>query len=281
MANGYQRPRILCIAVLALSLFVVTVYGSSAAPRTRLLQSYAPTIKQQERIIDFALESFDFATNVVRARLMSFGEAPSQIAVIVKPVSSPDEAIADPFAAFRSSPRDDSSNSRSRFGREIEDMRAMSKAWENAAWTSFSTNLAIDLGPGSGWRVIWIAGKWNGKMERAAGTWVHVEHSPNLIVVTEKAGSDGPDKLRGTGKVMVASALRTNREVLNGSQPACGSFRLRLTETAGHNLVLLASTNLIDWTPIVTNWNSKEIFEYTDTNVSQYGCRFFRVVVVP
>jgi hypothetical protein len=46
---------------------------------------------------------------------------------------------------------------------------------------------------------------------------------------------------------------------------------------AGKSFVLCASTNLVDWTPILTNRNSGEVFDYTDTNVMDYGARFFRV----
>jgi hypothetical protein len=65
--------------------------------------------------------------------------------------------------------------------------------------------------------------------------------------------------------------------VLNPKQPACGNFTVHLTGTAGKNFVLMASTNLLQWAPILTNFNSSAEYEYTDTNTANYLCRFFRV----
>ena len=81
--------------------------------------------------------------------------------------------------------------------------------------------------------------------------------------------------------VRVQSELNTNAMTLNATQPACGAFSLRLTGTAGRSFILLASTNLADWTPILTNFNSGTSFDYTDTDVAAYSCRFFRVIEVP
>jgi len=66
--------------------------------------------------------------------------------------------------------------------------------------------------------------------------------------------------------------------VLNPSQPVCGEFFLHLTGTSGKNFVLMASTNLVNWTPILTNLDSSASFDFTDTNAANYSCRFFRVV---
>ncbi len=68
--------------------------------------------------------------------------------------------------------------------------------------------------------------------------------------------------------------------VLNTSHPACGNFTLHLTGTSGKNFVLMASTNLSNWTAILTNLNSAASFDFTDTNAANYPCRFFRVVPV-
>jgi hypothetical protein len=42
--------------------------------------------------------------------------------------------------------------------------------------------------------------------------------------------------------------------------------------------VLMASTNLVNWTPILTNLDSSASFDFTDPNTANYSCRFFRVV---
>jgi hypothetical protein len=81
--------------------------------------------------------------------------------------------------------------------------------------------------------------------------------------------------------VAVQTTLNTNAITLNATQPACATFSLHLTGTEGRSFILLASTNLTTWTPILTNLNSGVTFDYTGTNVAGYICRFFRVVPVP
>lgn len=65
--------------------------------------------------------------------------------------------------------------------------------------------------------------------------------------------------------------------ILNASRPAYGAFNLHLEKTAGKSFVLQASTNLVDWTPILTNLNSAATFDFSQTNMLLYGCRFFRI----
>jgi hypothetical protein len=69
--------------------------------------------------------------------------------------------------------------------------------------------------------------------------------------------------------------------VLNPNQPACGGFALHLTGTGGKNFMLMSSTNMTDWLPILTNYNSPASFDYLDTNAAGYSCRFFRVIPLP
>jgi hypothetical protein len=78
--------------------------------------------------------------------------------------------------------------------------------------------------------------------------------------------------------VSISADLGTNAITLNASQPTYGSFSVHLTGTAGRDFVLCASTNLVDWTPILTNRNSGPTFDYIDTNATAYGCRFFRII---
>jgi hypothetical protein len=78
--------------------------------------------------------------------------------------------------------------------------------------------------------------------------------------------------------VSVESSLASQPVTLNISQPAYGQVEIHLTGTLGRDFVLLASTNLINWTPILTNQNSAATFNFTDTNTAAYGCRFFRIV---
>jgi hypothetical protein len=75
----------------------------------------------------------------------------------------------------------------------------------------------------------------------------------------------------------VEGALHTNGIVLNATRPTYGSFKLHLTGVAGQTYVISASTNLLNWVPILTNSSTASAFDYVDTNIMVYGCRFFRV----
>jgi len=81
--------------------------------------------------------------------------------------------------------------------------------------------------------------------------------------------------------VSISTELSSSPLTLNASQPTYGAFNVHLTGTAGRDFVLCVSTNLVDWTPVLTNLNSKPTFDYTDTNSMAYGCRFFRVITTP
>jgi hypothetical protein len=92
-----------------------------------------------------------------------------------------------------------------------------------------------------------------------------------------------PDEMKGknakaVGLVSAKANLGTVPIILNLFSPADGVFKLHMTNTAKHSFVLLASTNLVDWIPILTNLNPDETFDFTDTNANKYRSRFFRVV---
>jgi hypothetical protein len=136
-------------------------------------------------------------------------------------------------------------------------------------------------------RTIWV----NGVLARvdSRGAWIATNVpvlSPNgntacfdIKAIPPRQNSTVADRPREL--VSVQSSLQTNAVVLNASLPACGIFKLHLTATAGRSFILLASTNLEDWVPILTNLDSGAAFDYTDTNVAGQGCRFFRVIPNP
>jgi hypothetical protein len=57
-----------------------------------------------------------------------------------------------------------------------------------------------------------------------------------------------------------------------------GMFRLEFLGTAGSNYVLLASTNLMDWTPVLTNPATTNVLNFIDPASSNIGNRFYRVL---
>ena len=78
----------------------------------------------------------------------------------------------------------------------------------------------------------------------------------------------------------VQASLGYQSITLNANQPTYGAFNLHLTGTAGRSYILCASTNLVDWMPLLTNRNAAATFDNADTNVAAYGCRFFRVIPI-
>jgi hypothetical protein len=92
-----------------------------------------------------------------------------------------------------------------------------------------------------------------------------------------------PDEMKdlntnATALVSTKASLGTVPVLLNLTSPAHGIFQLHLTNPDRHSFVLLASTNLVDWMPILTNSKPDDTFDYTDTNADKYRSRFFRVV---
>jgi hypothetical protein len=81
-----------------------------------------------------------------------------------------------------------------------------------------------------------------------------------------------------TELVSAQADLGTNAVTLNPSTPVCGVFQIHIINTAQVSFVLFASTNLVNWEPVLTNSNPNTTFDFTDTNVNNYHCRFFRIV---
>jgi hypothetical protein len=145
-------------------------------------------------------------------------------------------------------------------------------------------------------QAVWV----NGVQARVSpdGTWgaTHVPVlSPNggtavfEVTAIPSAGTPAPAAstnqpalpAKSQGLVSVVAGLGTNAVTLNSQRPACGAFNLHLNGATGRSFMLLSSTNLADWTPILTNLNSQETFDFTDTNMAGYPCRFFRLLPLP
>lgn len=104
----------------------------------------------------------------------------------------------------------------------------------------------------------------------------------DVTAVPAKTALAGGNPSAGIKNLLLSAAnLGQESIVLNPGQPACGRFSLHLTGTSGKSFVIMASTNLTNWTPILTNLDSSASFDFTDTNTATYSCRFFRVVPLP
>ena len=129
---------------------------------------------------------------------------------------------------------------------------------------------------------VWINGVQ--AVVNADGTWLakHVPVvSPNIgtacfDMTTTPPTANNPTK---PGEMFFTqTSLGTNAITLNPSTPVSGIFQLLVSNPDKRNFVLLASTNLMDWVPILTNSNPEATFSYRDTNANHYKSRFFRVV---
>jgi hypothetical protein len=62
---------------------------------------------------------------------------------------------------------------------------------------------------------------------------------------------------------------------------AAGKFTLQINGSVGPQYILQASTNLINWTSILTNTPSVMPLTVTDTNAVNFKHRFYRALVGP
>jgi len=159
---------------------------------------------------------------------------------------------------------------------------------EDQLWRP-TVSVSGKVGPGNA--DVWVNGV---KAElKANGVWIAQKvpvRSPNggtavfdvSSVPRTGAGAGAtpnrPPASQGDQLLSVAAGLGTNAFTLNAGQPACGRFDLHLSGTAGRPFILFASTNLTDWTPILTNLTARDTYEFTDTNATAASCRFFRVM---
>jgi hypothetical protein len=99
--------------------------------------------------------------------------------------------------------------------------------------------------------------------------------------MTTVPGSGTPaNKGRAAEVVSAQASLSTNAMILNATAPACGVFRLHISQADAKRFVILASTNLVEWTPILTNINPAPSFDYT-LGTTNHACCFFKVVPLP
>jgi hypothetical protein len=70
-----------------------------------------------------------------------------------------------------------------------------------------------------------------------------------------------------------------NPELIRGLWLANRQFQFRLTGTSGESYILQGSTDLMTWTPLMTN--STTLYDYVDTNAAKFPNRFYRAVLGP
>ena len=57
--------------------------------------------------------------------------------------------------------------------------------------------------------------------------------------------------------------------------------QLSLFGTSGQRQIVEASSNLLQWLPLATNFAATNLFRVTETNAAQRSARFYRGVVQP
>jgi hypothetical protein len=154
-------------------------------------------------------------------------------------------------------------------------------------WIPFQEKMKVDLGEGDGERLVYAIAKWNtknaksGLIRTGSGFGVRVVGRGPRQNTESKPPSTTVElvNLGKRGNVYSEAFLETNEITLNSSMPAYGIFKLHINNTFGHEFILYGSTNLINWNPILTNFDTtaNSAFDFVDTNAAHYTSRFFQV----
>jgi hypothetical protein len=93
------------------------------------------------------------------------------------------------------------------------------------------------------------------------------------LVATNVAGA-------ATSSVARLYLLSTNcpAKFMDSSNAASGAFNALLLGGFGSNYVIQASTNLSNWTALLTNVFTNGLFQFTDTNAAAFSNRYYRLV---
>lgn len=125
--------------------------------------------------------------------------------------------------------------------------------------------------------------KWNGTTWSALGSGVSGSVQ-SLAAVGSNLYLGGNFKLAGNKSSSAIARWNENAnfnipQLLNPEWPANGPFRVRLSGISGQTNIIQASTNLVTWTPVLTNTSG--IYDFTDPNSSSYRARFYRALLAP
>jgi len=101
-------------------------------------------------------------------------------------------------------------------------------------------------------------------------------------VQTVNAGVYSVEVKNAGGKVMSANAVLTVIDPplkCTSARMATNGFSFLLSGPTGSNYVILASTNLKNWTPISTNAAPTGSVTFTDTTTTNHGFRYYKAMV--
>jgi pectate lyase len=98
------------------------------------------------------------------------------------------------------------------------------------------------------------------------------------VVVTNTAGMAGSAYALLTVSASAPSQSQLSDFVYDSNS---GTFSLTIHGDAGHDYIVLASTNLTDWASIFTNHSPTPPFVWTDSGASNFNQRYYRIQVGP
>jgi hypothetical protein len=127
-----------------------------------------------------------------------------------------------------------------------------------------------------------ITYKWyfNGSLLNGFG-----QGSPTITftnVQTANAGVYSVEVKNAGGKVMSADAVLTVLDAplqCASAKMGTNGFTILLSGPTGSTYVILASTNLMDWTPISTNAAPTGSVTFTDTTATNHSFRYYKAMV--
>ena len=95
------------------------------------------------------------------------------------------------------------------------------------------------------------------------------------VVVTNIAGT-----VTSTNAILAVSGGGSSQPQVSAQTSGNGMFSLTVSGSSGSDFIVQASTNLVDWASIFTNFSTTP-FTWTDSNAANFGVRFYRVQVGP
>jgi pectin methylesterase-like acyl-CoA thioesterase len=178
-----------------------------------------------------------------------------------------------------------SSNATLAVGNTAPTLNPISDAVINAGQTLTVTNVASDPDvPTQTLSFSLLAAPGNASIDTNSGvfTWrPSVSQAGTTNPVTVQVSDNGTPVLSASQSFNVTvNPLVT--PTLGTPSYSAGQFSLNIASgTAGPDYIVLVSTDLMNWTPIATNYSGTPPFTFVDTNAAAYPMLFYRIQLAP
>lgn len=107
-----------------------------------------------------------------------------------------------------------------------------------------------------------------------------IAQSPSTQTVAVVVSDNGTPGLTATSS-FTATVFRPSAPVITAGPATNGVFGFWINGDSGPDYVILASTNLTSWNPVVTNNSLSLPFSWVDTNSAAYSVRYYRIILGP